>query len=116
MASSVWVVLVASADEEAGGFYGAGWLVENHPEIFAGAGLLINEGGGVFEVRGTLPGGGAITMSVAFADVDGDGDVDLAIGNAGTANQLLINDGTGKFTFRPLPARQQRTPSPPAST
>jgi acetylornithine deacetylase/succinyl-diaminopimelate desuccinylase-like protein len=39
------VVLVASADEEAGGFYGAGWLVEHHPEIFAGAGLLINEGG-----------------------------------------------------------------------
>lgn len=39
------VVLVATADEEAGGFYGAGWLVEHHPEIFAGAGLLINEGG-----------------------------------------------------------------------
>jgi acetylornithine deacetylase/succinyl-diaminopimelate desuccinylase-like protein len=40
------VVLLATADEEAGGMYGAGWLVENHPEIFAGAGLLINEGGG----------------------------------------------------------------------
>jgi len=39
------VVLVATADEEAGGFYGAGWLTENHPEIFEGAGLLINEGG-----------------------------------------------------------------------
>jgi len=39
------VVLVATADEEAGGFFGAGWLVENHPEIFAGAGLLMNEGG-----------------------------------------------------------------------
>ena len=39
------VVLVATADEEAGGFYGAGWLVENHPEIFEDAGLLINEGG-----------------------------------------------------------------------
>ena len=39
------VVLVATADEEAGGFYGAGWLVENHPEIFEGAGMLINEGG-----------------------------------------------------------------------
>ena len=39
------VVLVATADEEAGGFYGAGWLVDNHPEIFEGAGLLINEGG-----------------------------------------------------------------------
>lgn len=40
------VVLVATADEEAGGFFGAGWLTEHHPEIFKGAGLLINEGGG----------------------------------------------------------------------
>jgi acetylornithine deacetylase/succinyl-diaminopimelate desuccinylase-like protein len=40
------VVLVATADEEAGGYFGAGWLVEHHPEIFADAGLLINEGGG----------------------------------------------------------------------
>ncbi|MEO1203927.1 MAG: M20/M25/M40 family metallo-hydrolase, partial [Pseudomonadota bacterium] len=40
------VILVATADEEAGGYYGAGWLVENRPEIFEGAGLLINEGGG----------------------------------------------------------------------
>lgn len=39
------VVFVATADEEAGGLYGAGWLLENHPEIFEGAGLLINEGG-----------------------------------------------------------------------
>ena len=39
------VVLVASADEEAGGMYGAGWLTKNHPEIFEGAGLLLNEGG-----------------------------------------------------------------------
>jgi len=39
------VVLVATADEEAGGLYGAGWLVEHHPEVFRGAGLLINEGG-----------------------------------------------------------------------
>ena len=39
------VVFVATADEEAGGAYGVGWLVENRPEIFAGVGLLINEGG-----------------------------------------------------------------------
>ncbi|MFK7830248.1 MAG: M20/M25/M40 family metallo-hydrolase [Congregibacter sp.] len=39
------VVFVATADEEAGGLYGAGWLLENHPEVFAGAGLLLNEGG-----------------------------------------------------------------------
>jgi len=40
------VIFMATADEEAGGFYGAGWLVENRPEIFEGAGLLLNEGGG----------------------------------------------------------------------
>jgi acetylornithine deacetylase/succinyl-diaminopimelate desuccinylase-like protein len=39
------VVLIATADEEAGGLFGAGWLIEHHPEIFEGAGLLINEGG-----------------------------------------------------------------------
>ncbi|HSD70688.1 MAG TPA: M20/M25/M40 family metallo-hydrolase, partial [Woeseiaceae bacterium] len=39
------VVLVATADEEAGGLLGAGWLIEHHPEIFEGVGLLINEGG-----------------------------------------------------------------------
>jgi acetylornithine deacetylase/succinyl-diaminopimelate desuccinylase-like protein len=43
------VLFVATADEEAGGFYGAGWLVEHHPEIFEGVGLLINEGGSGFD-------------------------------------------------------------------
>jgi len=40
------IVFVATADEEAGGAYGAGWLVENRPEIFDGVGYLLNEGGG----------------------------------------------------------------------
>jgi acetylornithine deacetylase/succinyl-diaminopimelate desuccinylase-like protein len=39
----VW--FIATADEEAGGHYGAGWLVENHPEIFENVGYLLNEGG-----------------------------------------------------------------------
>lgn len=39
------VVFVATADEEAGGLFGAGWLLENHPEVFENAGLLLNEGG-----------------------------------------------------------------------
>ena len=46
------VIFVATADEEAGGAYGAGWLAENHPEIFKGVGFLINEGGG-----GSIQGG-----------------------------------------------------------
>ena len=40
------VLFVATADEEAGGFYGAGWLVENRSELFEDVGLLLNEGGG----------------------------------------------------------------------
>ena len=43
------VVFLATADEEAGGAFGVGWLVEHHPEIFANAGLLINEGGSGFK-------------------------------------------------------------------
>jgi len=39
------VVFLATADEEAGGEFGVGWLIENRPDIFAGAGLLLNEGG-----------------------------------------------------------------------
>ena len=40
------VVFLATADEEAGGFYGVGWLIENRPEIFEDIGILLNEGGG----------------------------------------------------------------------
>lgn len=40
------VIFMATADEEAGGFFGAGWLVENRPELFEDVGWLLNEGGG----------------------------------------------------------------------
>ena len=39
------VILLATADEEAGGFFGAGWLVENRPELFRDVGYVLNEGG-----------------------------------------------------------------------
>ena len=39
----VW--LIATADEEAGGFFGAGWLIEERPDLFAGVGYVLNEGG-----------------------------------------------------------------------
>ena len=40
------VVFMATADEEAGASFGAGWVVEHHPEAFAGIGFVLNEGGG----------------------------------------------------------------------
>jgi acetylornithine deacetylase/succinyl-diaminopimelate desuccinylase-like protein len=46
------VIFMATADEEAGGDLGVGWLVKNRPELFRGVGAVINEGGG-----GQLAGG-----------------------------------------------------------
>jgi acetylornithine deacetylase/succinyl-diaminopimelate desuccinylase-like protein len=46
------VIFLATADEEAGGFFGAGWLVKNRPEIFRNVGFLLNEGGGGSESGG----------------------------------------------------------------
>lgn len=40
------VVLAFLADEEAGGTYGAHWVVENHPELFEGVTEAIGEVGG----------------------------------------------------------------------
>lgn len=39
------VVFLATADEEAGGRLGAGWLVRNRPDLLENVGLLLNEGG-----------------------------------------------------------------------
>ena len=39
------VILLATADEEAGGFFGVGWLIENRPELFSDVGYVLNEGG-----------------------------------------------------------------------
>ena len=40
------IIFLATADEEAGGFYGVDWLIKNRPDIFDDAGILLNEGGG----------------------------------------------------------------------
>lgn len=47
------VVFMATADEEAGGLYGVGWLIQHKPEIFDGVGLLLNEGGAGARARGS---------------------------------------------------------------
>src|SRR5690625_7970208 len=40
------LIVAFFADEEAGGVYGAQWLVNNHPELFEGATEAISEVGG----------------------------------------------------------------------
>jgi acetylornithine deacetylase/succinyl-diaminopimelate desuccinylase-like protein len=41
------VIFLGTADEEAGGDLGAGFLVDQHPELFKDVGLVFNEGGGI---------------------------------------------------------------------
>jgi acetylornithine deacetylase/succinyl-diaminopimelate desuccinylase-like protein len=41
------VIFLATADEEAGGALGAGFLVNRHAELFKDVGLVLNEGGGI---------------------------------------------------------------------
>jgi acetylornithine deacetylase/succinyl-diaminopimelate desuccinylase-like protein len=45
------VIFCSAADEEAGGWQGAGWIVDNHPEWLAAAGAL-NEAGGISTTYG----------------------------------------------------------------
>jgi len=60
------VIFLATADEEAGGFYGVGWLIENRPEIFEDAGFVLNEGGGAShdEEAGEIVFGVEVTQKV----------------------------------------------------
>ena len=60
------VIFMATADEEAGGFFGAGWLVENRPEIFEDVGFLLNEGGGGSVVNGQVQFGVEVTQKVPY--------------------------------------------------
>lgn len=41
------VILLGTADEEAGGIFGAGFLLENHADLFKNVGVVLNEGGSI---------------------------------------------------------------------
>lgn len=69
--------------------------------------LLENDGNGFFtDISDRLPGISLSSARAQFADVDGDGDLDLAFCHSGTSNrfgsngrpQLYLNDGTGTFS------------------
>jgi len=62
--------------------------------------LMINDGMGFFndESELRLPGDLSQSNGIEFGDVDGDGDIDIAVANGFFArNRMLINDGSGHF-------------------
>ena len=60
------LIFMATADEEAGGYFGVGWLVENRPELFENVEFVINEGGGGREDEGRAQFGIEVTQKVPY--------------------------------------------------
>lgn len=104
------VIFIATADEEAGGAQGAGWLVQNRPELFKGVGMLLNEGGGgteidrrqVFEIEVTqkVP----LWLRLIARDVPGHGSTPRATSSVGRLVRALERVRTHQFEPRLVPA------------
>lgn len=104
------VIFMATADEEAGGALGAGWLVENRRELFDGVGLLLNEGGGGGEIQGRQVFEIEVTQKVPLwlrltaRDVPGHGSRPLASSAVGRLVRGLERLRTHEFAPRVIPA------------
>ena len=98
---SDWTTCVALGDVDGDGdldvLFGQGWPIYQNR-------LYLNDGTGVCSdvTASQLPTDTDGTSSVAFGDMDGDGDLDAVIANGGR-NRLYRNDGTGVFSSEDLP-------------
>ena len=60
--------------------------------------LFRNKGDGTFNTPVNFPSAGTEVRSIAVADFNGDGRLDLALGNAGSLNvSILLGNGDGSF-------------------
>ena len=59
--------------------------------------VFINDGHGRFVEARPFGSGADRTYATPLADLDGDGDLDLAVGNDADPNQIYLNDGQGRF-------------------
>lgn len=62
--------------------------------------VFLNQGQARFNVMRPLGGDRSTTYACELADLDGDGDLDLAVGNDMAPCQIFLNDGHANFSFQ----------------
>jgi len=61
--------------------------------------VFFNNGRGIFTVSQPLHHTSETSYATKLADFDGDGDLDVAVGNDMAPNNILLNDGSGRFVM-----------------
>jgi hypothetical protein len=81
----------------------ANWCPDSACTITSTVGVLLNSGGGIFQSAVPYPSGGFNSNSVVIEDVNGDGKLDLVVGNGSTTGTdagnvgVLLGNGDGTF-------------------
>jgi acetylornithine deacetylase/succinyl-diaminopimelate desuccinylase-like protein len=104
------IIFMGTADEEAGGLYGAGWVIKEYPQLFKNGGVLLNEGGagkinnqGVIfniEVSQKIP----FWLKLTATDIPGHGSVPRVTSAVTRLNRALYQIQTHQFPARIVPS------------
>jgi hypothetical protein len=104
-------VLPSGSGVTAGDVDGDGWCDLFFSGLNSSNRLYRNRGNWQFEditELAGLAGPNLDSTGATFADLDGDGDLDLVLNTIGTGTHLWLNDGSGRFSASPVPLNLER--------